>query len=97
MSAIVIKPIITEKMTGLTTKLNQYGFVVASDSNKIEIKNAIEKMYGVTVESVNTQKYRGKLKVRHTKAGIAKGMANTAKRAYVTLKQGETIDFYSNI
>ena len=66
-------------------------------ANKLEIKNAVEKMYGVTVTTVNTQKYIGKVKTRQTKVGIAVGVANAHKKAVVTLGKGETIDFYSNI
>lgn len=96
-SKILVKPIITEKYTAISNKLNQFGFIVATDANKIEIRNVIEATYGVTVESVNTQKYLGKLKIRQTKSGIAKGFANASKKAIVTLKKGDTIDFYSNI
>jgi large subunit ribosomal protein L23 len=94
---IIIKPIVTEKMTAATEKLNRYGFVVAKEANKLMIKSAVEKMYGVTVEHVNTQNYIGKVRMRNTKAGMQIGIANKAKKAIVTLKKGETIDFYSNI
>jgi large subunit ribosomal protein L23 len=94
---IIIKPIVTEKMTAATDKLNRYGFVVAKEANKLMIKNAVEKMYGVTVERVNTQNYIGKVRMRNTKAGMQIGIANKAKKAVVTLKKGETIDFYSSI
>lgn len=95
--SIIVKPIITEKMTAAGEKFNRYGFVVARKANKIEIKNAVEKMYGVTVETVNTQNYIGKIKSRNTKAGVVTGLVNRHKKAVVTLKEGETIDFYSNI
>ena len=94
---IIIKPIVTEKMTAATDKLNRYGFVVAKEANKLMIKNAVEKMYNVTVERVNTQNYIGKVRMRNTKAGMQIGIANKAKKAIVTLKKGETIDFYSSI
>jgi large subunit ribosomal protein L23 len=94
---IIIKPIVTEKMTAATDKLNRYGFVVAKEANKLMIKNAVEKMYSVTVERVNTQNYIGKVRMRNTKAGMQIGIANKAKKAIVTLKKGETIDFYSSI
>ena len=84
-------------MTSLAEKLNRYGFVVEKSANKIQIKNAVEKMYGVKVDSVNTQQYVGKVKTRNTTRGIAVGRVNRSKRAFVTLKQGETIDFYANI
>jgi large subunit ribosomal protein L23 len=94
---ILIKPIITEKLTAQGEKLNRYGFIVDKTANKIEIKQAVEKMYGVKVDSVNTQQYVGKVKTRNTTRGIAVGRVSRHKRAYVTLKDGETIDFYASI
>lgn len=94
---ILVKPIITEKMTSLAEKLNRYGFVVEKSANKLQIKEAVEKMYGVKVDSVNTQQYVGKVKTRNTTRGIAVGRVNRSKRAYVTLKAGEVIDFYANV
>ena len=94
---ILIKPIITEKMTSLAEKLNRYGFVVDRNANKVQIKQAVEKMYGVKVESVNTQQYVGKVKMRNTTRGLAIGRVNRSKRAFVTLKNGEAIDFYAII
>ena len=94
---ILIKPIITEKMTSLAEKLNRYGFVVDRNANKVQIRQAVEKMYGVKVESVNTQQYVGKVKTRNTTRGLAIGRVNRSKRAFVTLKNGEAIDFYANI
>ena len=94
---ILIKPIITEKMTSQSEKLNRYGFVVAKTANKLEIKAAIEKMYGVKVDSVNTQQYVGKVKTRNTTRGLAVGRVNRGQKAIVTLKQGEVIDFYASV
>ena len=94
---IIIKPIITEKMSGIADKMNRYGFVVHEDANKIQIKDAIKELYGVTVESVNTQRYIGKVKMRNTKNGFNIGLNGRCKKAIVTLKDGDTIDFYSNI
>ncbi|MBS1653072.1 MAG: 50S ribosomal protein L23 [Bacteroidetes bacterium] len=94
---ILIKPIITEKLTSQSEKLNRYGFVVVKEANKLEIKNAVEKTYGVKVDSVNTQQYVGKVKTRNTTRGLAIGRVNRSKKAYVTLKQGEAIDFYASI
>jgi large subunit ribosomal protein L23 len=94
---ILIKPIITEKMTGQAEKLNRYGFVVAKEANKLEIKGAIEKMYAVKVDNVNTQQYVGKVKTRNTTRGVAVGRVNRYKKAIVTLKQGEVIDFYASV
>ncbi len=94
---ILLKPIVTEKMTEQGEKRNRFGFVVEKDANKIQIKNAVEELYGVTVESVNTMIYAGKRKTRHTKSGMTKGRTANYKKAIVTIAEGETIDFYSNI
>ena len=95
---IIIKPIVTEKQTAITEKFpNRYGFRVSPDANKLEIKKAVEVMYGVNVESVNTMNYAGKKKSRYTKSGIINGKTSAFKKANVTLKEGETIDFFSNI
>jgi large subunit ribosomal protein L23 len=93
--SIIIKPIVTEKMTGLE-KLSRYGFRVSKNANKIEIKKAIEDMYNVTVVSVNTMQVKGKNKSRYTKTGVIKGTTASYKKAIVTVKEGEVIDFYSN-
>lgn len=94
---IIIKPIVTEKMTGLGEKLNRYGFKVQKDANKIQIKQAVEAMYNVTIEEVNTLIVAPKKKSRSTKSGVIKGNTGAYKKAIVTVKQGEQIDFYSNI
>ncbi len=95
--SIIVKPVITEKMTAQGEKFNRYGFVVAKTANKVEIKQAVEKLYGVSVLAVNTQNYVGKVKSRNTTQGLAIGRVNKNKKAVVTLKQGETIDFYASI
>ena len=96
--AIIIKPIVTEKLTEITGKFpNRFGFHVSPDANKLEIKKAVEDMYGVTVIDVNTINYRGKLKSRYTRSGMINGKQNAYKKAIVTLKEGEIIDFFSNI
>ena len=94
---IIIKPIITEKVTNLSEKYSRYGFRVSPKANKLEIKKAVEEMYGVTVLSVNTLQVEGKTKTRYTKTGILRGRENAYKKAFVTLKEGDVIDFYSNI
>jgi len=94
---ILKKPLLTEKVTQLTEKLNRYAFIVDPRANKIQIKSAIEAMYGVNIEAVNTMKYVGKLKHRNTKAGMVSGRIATYKKAIITLKDGEAIDFYSSI
>jgi large subunit ribosomal protein L23 len=94
---IIIKPIVTEKMTKLGDKLNRYGFRVQKDANKIEIKQAIEAMYDVTVNEVNTMVVAPKKKSRFTKGGVISGKTSAYKKAIVTVKEGDKIDFYSNI
>lgn len=94
---IIVKPIVTEKMTMLGEKLNRYGFEVQKDANKIEIKKAVEALYSVTVIEVNTLIVAPKRKSRYTKGGVVNGKTSAYKKAIVTLKEGEEIDFYSNI
>lgn len=94
---IIIKPLVTEKMTSITEKSNRFGFIVSPEANKVEIKNEVEALYDVTVVDVNTIRYAGKNKSRWTKSGLIKGRTSAYKKAIVTLKDGDTIDFYSNI
>ena len=94
---ILIRPLITEKMTAMSEKLNRYGFVVAKKANKIQIRKAVEEMYGVNVKEINTLIVGGKDKTRYTKAGMVHGRSSAYKKAIVTLAEGEKIDFYSNI
>jgi len=95
---IIIKPIITEKATGLSEKLNKYGFVVDKSADKNEIKAAVEKAYGVSVEAVNTMNYGGgKAKVKYTSKGVSYERNKTWKKAVITVANGDYIDFYSNI
>ncbi len=84
-------------MTDLGEKLNRYGFIVDRKANKIQIKKAVEDFYGVDVLAVNTINYSGKEKSRFTKGGVIGGRTSAYKKAIVTLAEGETIDFYSNI
>lgn len=97
MSQILVKPLITEKMTTDTEKNNAYGFVVADGANKVEIKKAVEKEYGVTVTSVRTLRVDGKRRQRYTKTGIIKGRTVGYKKAIISLAEGQMIDFYENI
>ena len=94
---IIIKPLVTEKMTSISEKSNRFGFIVRPNANKLEIKSEIEALYNVSVVAVNTINYDGKNKSRYTKSGLINGRSNAYKKAVVTLKEGETIDFYSNI
>ena len=94
---IIVKPLVTEKMTAITEKLNRFGFLVRPEAHKLEIKKEVEALYNVTVVEVNTMRYSGKNKSRYTRSGLINGRTNAFKKAIVTLKEGDTIDFYSNI
>ena len=94
---ILVQPVISEKMTGLGEKLNRVAFIVNKKANKIEIKSAVESMYGVKVAAVNTMVNVGKKKSRFTRGGVIAGKTGSFKKAIITLAEGETIDFYSNI
>lgn len=94
---ILLKPIVTEKMTAQGEEHNRYGFVVDKSANKLQIKKAVEELYDVKVADVNTMRYGGKRKVRYTKSGVSTGKTSSYKKAVVTLEEGEVIDFYSNI
>jgi large subunit ribosomal protein L23 len=93
---ILIRPIITEKSTKLADKSSTYTFVVNKKANKIEIRSAVENMFNVNVERVNTAIMPGKPKSRSTKTTIVRGTKSSYKKAYVTLTAGETIDLFGN-
>ena len=96
--SIIVKPIITEKLTAITEEYpNRYGFIVDRNANKLQIQQAVEELYDVTVVKVNTMNYTGKNHSRFTKSGLITGRSKAFKKAVVTLEEGETIDFYSNI
>jgi len=94
---ISIKPIITERATKLSEKRNCYTFRVSPEANKYQIKSLVEQLYGVKVESVNTAVVRGKNKSRWTKSGLLRGKTASWKKAFVTVAEGQTIEFFSNI
>ena len=93
---VLIKPLVTEKVSSLNEH-GKYGFVVSKDANKGQIKNEVEKTYGVTVESVNTMIQPGKTKRRYTKSRIIEGKTPAYKKAVVQVSDGDIIDFYSGI
>ncbi|GGC92866.1 50S ribosomal protein L23 [Flavobacterium lutivivi] len=95
--SVIIKPIITEKITKESEISNRFGFVVDKKANKVEIKKAVESAYGVSVVAVNTMNYRADRTVKYTKSGLISGKTNAYKKAVVQVKEGETIDFYNNI
>ena len=94
---IEIRPIVTEKANASSDKLNCYTFAVSPEANKFQIKDIVEKIYDVRVVSVNTANYAGKRKQRWTKGGLIKGRKPAFKKAYVTVAEGQKIDYYSNI
>lgn len=94
---VLIKPIITEKAEALAEDRNKYTFVVAKAANKIQIKNAIEELYNVTVTDVNTARMPGKVKVRGTRSGYQVGKKSSYKKAVVSVVEGEMIDIYGNV
>ena len=95
--SIIVKPIVTEKVTRNSEVLNQYGFVVDRKANKIQIKNAVEAAYGINVVSVNTMNVRPDRSTKYTKSGLISGKTNAIKKAIVQVQEGETIDFYNKI
>lgn len=95
--SILIKPIITEKVTEQGEIFNRYGFVVARSANKIQIKKEIEATYGVNVLKVRTMVYGPKRKTKFTKSGVVTGKTNAYKKAFVQVAEGENIDFYNNL
>ena len=94
---VLVKPILTEKADALSGKLNKYTFVVDRKANKLEIKKAVEAMYNVGVDAVNTAVIPGKTRNRNTKRGVSRGMKAAYKKAFVTLVKGEDIDLFGNI
>jgi large subunit ribosomal protein L23 len=95
--SVLKKPLITEKSTQLSEKLGQYSFIVEKTATKPEIKTAVEKMYDVQVTGVSTTIYAGKTKSRFTKRGQFSGRRPSLKKAIITVKEGQTIDFFANI
>lgn len=94
---ILIKPMLTEKSEFLSENLGKYSFIVNKKANKVEIRKAIEEMYNVSVESVNTAVMPAKAKNRNTRSGLIKGFASSYKKAIITLAEGEEIDFFGDI
>lgn len=95
--SIIIKPIITEKITKESEISNRFGFVVDRKANKIQIKKAIEAAYGVNIVAINTMNVRPDRSTKYTKSGLISGKTAAYKKAIVQVQEGETIDFYNNI
>jgi large subunit ribosomal protein L23 len=94
---VLIKPIITEKMTADSELYNRYGFIVNPKANKLQIKEAVEAAYGVSVDKVRTMNYGPSRKTRYTRTGVQHGKTNAFKKAIVDVAEGDIIDFYSNL
>lgn len=94
--SILIKPLVTEKVSE-QNESGKYGFIVGKKANKVQIRQEVERIYGVTVEKVRTLNYQGKVKNRYTKSRIITGKTNNYKKAIVQVAEGDVIDFYSGI
>jgi large subunit ribosomal protein L23 len=97
MNNILIKPLVTEKMSALMESENKYGFIVDHNANKIEIAKAIKKRFEVDVVAVNTIKYKGKTKTQFTKKGRFTGKTPQFKKAIITLKEGQKLDLFEEV
>ena len=97
MRHILIRPLVTEKMTAITEKENKFGFIVEVNANKIEIAKAIKQKFNVDVVSIKTIKYKGKQKTQFTKRGRFTGRTSQFKKAIVSLKEGQTIDILGEV
>lgn len=93
---VLKKPLVTEKYAAMN-EVGKYAFEVNRNANKVEIRKAVEKMYGVTVQKVATMRTTGKVKAKYTKSGAVSGRTTPIKKAIVTLKEGDAIDFYNSI
>ena len=94
---VIFEPIITEKATNDSELRNRYTFVVNREANKIQIKDAVENKYNVTVEKVRTQIYGSERKTKFTKRGVQRTKTNIKKKAIVNIQDGDSIDFYNNL
>ena len=94
---VIFEPIITEKATNDSELRTRYTFVVNREANKIQIKDAVENKYNVTVEKVRTQIYGSERKTKFTKRGVQRTKTNIKKKAIVDIQDGDSIDFYNNL
>jgi len=94
---VIFEPIITEKATNDSELRKRYTFVVNREANKIQIKDAVENKYNVTVEKVRTQIYGSERKTKFTKRGVQRTKTNIKKKAIVDIQDGDSIDFYNNL
>lgn len=93
--SIILRPVISEKATDSSELLGQYSFYVNTKANKLEIKKAIEKAYGVDVVKVSTMVSAPKVKTRFTKTGLQVGKTKKLKKAIVHVAEGQEIDLFS--
>ncbi len=94
---VLIRPVLTEKANDLSEKKGRYTFRVARKANKLEIKKAVEDLYGVSVVGVNTTVVPGKERRRFTKAGFLEGRKQAYKKAIVELAEGDKIDIFESL
>jgi len=100
MHTVLVRPLVTEKMTGISeknAKNPKYGFVVDINANKIEISKAIKTKFNVDVIDVNTIRYKGKTRTQFTKRGRFSGKTAKFKKAIITVKEGQTIDIFGEV
>jgi len=90
--AVLVQPLLTEKITGLREKTNTVGFVVHRDANRLQIKQAVETLLKVKVKKVNVLNVQGKTK----RLGRFSGKRSDWKKAFVTLKEGEKMEMYES-
>ncbi|MFL2609196.1 MAG: 50S ribosomal protein L23 [Flavobacteriaceae bacterium] len=94
---VIYEPIITEKATNDSELRNRYSFIVSREANKIQIKNAVQEKYNVTVQKVRTQIYGSERKTKFTKRGVQRTKTNIKKKAIIDIQDGDSIDFYNNL
>jgi large subunit ribosomal protein L23 len=97
MHQILIRPLITEKMTKISEGNNKYGFLVNPKSNKLEIARAVQEKFNVHVITVKTINHPGKTKTQFRRSGRFTGKTASFKKAIVTLKEGESIELFEEV
>ena len=97
MNQVLVRPLITEKMTNISADFGKYGFLVNPKANKIQIKQAIEKKFDVHVIEVRTINHPGKTKSQFRKSGKFEGKTAKFKKAIITLKEGEKIELFEQV
>jgi len=90
---VILRPVVTERSTALQEDMRTYTFVVAKDANKLEVRNAVQVLFGVRVQSVRTANYQGKWR----RVGRSLGRKPAYKKAVVRLAEGDSIDVYEGV